>query len=70
VDPSRCAAIGDSRSDLPLFELVGFSVALNASPDARARASTSLDSSSLVDVLPLIQSWVASGQTAAIDSEN
>lgn len=28
----RCAAVGDSRSDLPLFAEVGFSVAFNANP--------------------------------------
>lgn len=34
----ECVAIGDGRSDIPLFEQVGFSVALNPSPDAAAAA--------------------------------
>jgi phosphoserine phosphatase len=48
------AAVGDSRSDLPLFGRVGRSVALNATPDARAAASTVIDTDDLRDVLPLL----------------
>lgn len=58
VPPSRCVAIGDSRSDIPLFDAVGFSVAFNASQDARATATTAVDSSSLLDALPPIDSWL------------
>ena len=36
---SQVAAIGDSRSDVPLFQQVGMSIALNATPDARAVAT-------------------------------
>lgn len=36
IDMEQVVAIGDGRSDLPLFEAVGFSVALNASSAARA----------------------------------
>ena len=35
----QVAAIGDSRSDVPLFGCVGLSIALNATPDARAVAT-------------------------------
>ncbi len=62
VEPSRSIAIGDSRSDLPLFEVVGLSIALNGSADARARASTTLDSDSLVEAIPLIRSWMTAAQ--------
>lgn len=58
VPPSRCVAIGDSRSDLPLFDAVGYSVAFNASHDARAKAATAVDSASIVGVLPPIESWL------------
>jgi phosphoserine phosphatase len=51
---SECIAVGDSRSDIPLFQAVGFSVALNATPEARAEASTALDSDTLTDVLDVI----------------
>ena len=44
-------AIGDGQSDLPMFDAVGFSVALNASPAARAAASVSVDSHSFLDAL-------------------
>ena len=54
VDLAECIAVGDSRSDIPLFEAVGFSIALNATPQAREAASVSLDTEDLTDVLDLI----------------
>ena len=47
----QVVAIGDSRSDLPLFEAAGFSVALNATSDARAAASTCVDDPSFLAAL-------------------
>jgi phosphoserine phosphatase len=44
-------AVGDSRSDLPLFEAVGFSVALNATNDARTAANTVIDDDSFLTAL-------------------
>jgi len=52
---SQVAAIGDSRSDVPLFHRVGMSIALNATPDARAAATHVLDTEDLRDVLALLQ---------------
>lgn len=52
---SQVAAVGDSRSDVPLFHGVGLSIALNATPDARAVATHTLDTSDLRDVLALLQ---------------
>ena len=52
---SQVAAIGDSRSDVPLFRRVGMSIALNATPDARAVATHVLDTEDLRDVLALLQ---------------
>ncbi len=49
------AAIGDSRSDVPLFHKVGTAIALNATSDARAAADYVLDTDDLRDVLPLLQ---------------
>lgn len=54
VDLSECLAIGDSRSDIPLFRAVGFSIALNATPQAREAATVSLDTEELTDILDLI----------------
>ena len=48
---NQVVAIGDGRSDLPMFDAVGFSVGLNASPAARAAASVSVDSHSFLDTL-------------------
>jgi phosphoserine phosphatase len=48
------AAVGDSRSDVPLFERAGLSIALNATEDARAVADRAVDSEDLRDVLPLL----------------
>jgi phosphoserine phosphatase len=52
---SQVAAIGDSRSDIPLFGEVGMSIALNATPEARAVATHVLDTEDLRDVLALLQ---------------
>lgn len=51
---SRVAAVGDSRSDVPLFREVGLSVALNATPDARSVATHVLDTDDLRNVLPVL----------------
>lgn len=51
---SRVFAVGDSRSDLPLFGAVGFSVALNATAAAKAAASVAIETDDLVDVLHTI----------------
>ena len=60
VELRRCAAIGDSRSDLPLFAEVGMAVAFNATAAARAAAHTSADGSDLRDVLALLRGWLNS----------
>jgi phosphoserine phosphatase len=48
------AAVGDSRSDLPLFRRAGRSIALNATLDARYAATRVIDTDDLRDVLPLL----------------
>ncbi|GLF95874.1 HAD family hydrolase [Streptomyces yaizuensis] len=52
---AEVAAIGDSRTDLPLFGAVGTSIALNAGAEARAAADHVLDTDDLRDVLPLLR---------------
>jgi phosphoserine phosphatase len=54
IDLSQCIAVGDSRSDVPLFGAAGFSIALNATAEARAAATVALDTDSLIDVLGVI----------------
>jgi phosphoserine phosphatase len=50
----RCIAVGDSRSDIPLFSAVGFSIALNATAAAREAATTALDTGDLTHILALV----------------
>lgn len=54
IDLAECIAVGDSRSDVPLFEAVGLSIALNATSDAREAASVALDTENLTEILDLI----------------
>lgn len=56
IDLGHCLAIGDSRSDIPLFEAVGFAIALNASEQAREAADVSIDTDDFTDVLTLVPS--------------
>lgn len=51
VPMSRIAAVGDARSDIPLFRAVGFSIALNGSAQARAAASVAVATPWLPDIL-------------------
>lgn len=52
LDPLACGAVGDSRSDLPLFASVGVAVAFNASKQARTAATVAVDDDDLRGVLP------------------
>lgn len=54
IDLADCIAVGDSRSDVPLFEAVGLAIALNATPQAREAASVTLDTEDLTDILDVI----------------
>jgi len=54
----RCAAIGDSRSDLPLFGQVGLAIAFNADRDTRAHAHVQIDSIDLADAIPPLERWL------------
>ncbi|MGW5743954.1 HAD family hydrolase [Amycolatopsis sp. NPDC003861] len=58
--PERCAAIGDSRSDLPLFAAVGTSIAFNGTPAARAVATHVVDGPDLRAVLPVLAAQFSS----------
>lgn len=58
VEPERCVAVGDSRSDVPLFRTLGLSIALNASADARDAATACVDTASLVDIVPILRGFM------------
>ncbi|MEU4692440.1 haloacid dehalogenase-like hydrolase [Actinoplanes sp. NPDC023714] len=55
---TRCAAVGDSRSDLPLFAEVGLAIAFNAQPAARAAAHVSVVGDDLRAVVPALIAYV------------
>jgi phosphoserine phosphatase len=57
--PRSCGAVGDRRSDLPLFASVGWSVAFNASAGAREAATVTVDGDDLRGVLPALSRLVA-----------
>ncbi len=59
IGMEQVVAIGDSRSDLPLFRAVGFSVALNASSDARVAASTAVEVPSFLTALHAVPGLLA-----------
>ena len=51
LEPEHCAAVGDSRSDLPLFGWVGASLALNATAAARKAARHAIETNDLRETL-------------------
>ena len=55
----RCAAIGDSRSDAPLFRDVGLGVAFNATTTLRASADHIVDGDDVGLVIPALDRWLA-----------
>ncbi len=58
IQLSQCAAIGDSRNDIPMFNIVGFSIAFNPSAAEVANAaSTIVQSENALDLLPPLKSY-------------
>lgn len=58
VSPSRCAAVGDSRSDIPLFSEVGCAIALNASDALREISDHAVEGGDLREIIPLLEAWM------------
>jgi phosphoserine phosphatase len=54
IEMKHVFAIGDSRSDVPLFEAAGFSLALNGDSHAVSSASTAINASNLTEILRFI----------------
>lgn len=54
IQLSEVFHVGDSVSDIPLFRVAGYSVALNANSQARETARVAIDSESLYAVLKLV----------------
>lgn len=60
IAPECCVAVGDSRSDLPLFAAAGMSIGFNAAPAARAVATHLVDGPDLRAILPLLEAQFSS----------
>jgi len=55
---SRCVAVGDSESDLELFKKCGKSIAINADDKVTKKASESVVTENLADILDILESWL------------
>jgi phosphoserine phosphatase len=58
VPLSACAAVGDSRSDLPLFAEIGLPIAFNATPAVEAAAVHAVRGPDLRAILPYLRAIV------------
>lgn len=54
---SQCVAVGDSRSDLPLFDSVGLSIAFNGDVLAVGSADLAVVGSDIRIIVPLLDEW-------------
>jgi phosphoserine phosphatase len=55
---SRCAAIGDSHNDIPMFQASGASIAFNPShEDVASKATEVIRSRNLLDTLPFLKQF-------------
>ena len=54
-----CAAVGDSRSDVPLFQVVGLPVSFNGDHLVRPLARAVVEGGDLRAVLPALSGWLA-----------
>jgi phosphoserine phosphatase len=53
ISLSDCVAIGDSRNDIPMFEIAGYSIAFNPThAEVSAAATTTIHSEDALDLLP------------------
>jgi phosphoserine phosphatase len=58
VKPEEAIAIGDSKGDVDMFQMVGFSIAFNSScQDLDETANVCIPSQSLADIIPKLPVW-------------
>lgn len=68
LSPADCVAYGDSSSDIPLFEVLPHTIAVNASASLRAVAMSTYDGNDLRDAYAIGRSLLDDG--VAIDSDH
>ncbi|MFC1735138.1 HAD family hydrolase [Candidatus Hydrogenedentota bacterium] len=56
---NHCVAIGDSESDIDVFEKCGKSIAINYSDALEGRASEYVTTNDLSDIIDILESWLA-----------
>lgn len=54
INPHECLAVGDGSTDIPIFEYVGKSIALNSSLKVQHSATYAIDTDDLADILKYI----------------
>lgn len=55
IKACECIAVGDGSTDIPVFEYCGKSIALNASEKVKNKATYSVDTDNLLDILDYIK---------------
>ncbi len=56
---THCVAIGDSESDVDVFEKCGRSIAINYSDALKGKASEHITTDNLSDIIDILESWIA-----------
>ncbi len=54
ISAAECIAVGDGSTDIPVFEYCGKSIAINALDKVKRRATYSVDTDNLLDILEYI----------------
>lgn len=58
IRPDQCVAIGDSGSDIGIFENCNKSIAINYSDALKGKASEYINTEDLSDIIDIIESWL------------
>ncbi len=54
IKPEECIAVGDGSTDIPIFEYCGKSISINSSPNVQKKATYTVDTDDLTDILKYI----------------
>ena len=60
IQPEFCIAVGDSRFDIDMFEIVGFGIAFNPNDSLiEEKSDVVIKSDTLMGILPKIDKWLS-----------